>query len=449
MPAWIILLKKDLLVFWKDRPVVVVTYLMPILVIFLFGSIFGAGEGGTAGPSGIRLGIVNESPSPIVGQLIEELRKSETIHLVLDSSEKKEATPLTEAKVRRMITENQLQFALVFPEDAVAQQGFGVHVKYLHNPQNLIEQQMVEGVVQRTLFSETPRIYLEAIQESMGGLITEKEVKQFNQGIAETVSETFQMPGEDVEVFLDQNNPLKAMTPASGGESTTDMDTRFEELVSQLVDLETEQLVGQKVENPVGTRMIGGWAIMFLLFSLTGAASSLFDEKHAGIFYRLLSGPVGREDILFSKFMFMVLVGLTQLITCFLAGWFFFRIEVFSLFLGLAVYSFIVALSCTSFGMLLASLSKTSAQANAYATFVILPMSALGGAWWPISMMPDWIQVFSNITLVYWAIEGYEQILWAQAGLRGAALQMGILAAFTILALSFSLWRFRKGKLFQ
>ncbi len=448
MPAWIQLLKKDLWVFWKDRPVVVVTYLMPVLVIFLFGSIFGAGEGGTAGPSGIRLGVVDESGSPLTRELISRLAESETVQVITDLQNKQESKPLTEEKVRRMITENQLQFALVFPEDAVAERGIGIKVHYLHNPQNLIEEQMVEGVIQRTLFSETPRIYLQEIQNSMQGLFTEKEIEQFNAGIAETVAGTFAIPIGDTREFLTENNPMGGLVAGSGEVGADDMTEQFNALLSKVVDLRKEQLVGKEVRNPVGTRMIGGWAIMFLLFSLTGAASSLFDEKHSGIFYRLLSGPVSREDILFSKFLLMVLIGLSQLIICFLSGWFFFRIEIFSIFGALALYSFIVALSCTSFGMLLSSVSKTSAQANAYATLFILPMSALGGAWWPISLMPDWIQVFSVFTLVYWAIEGYEQILWAQRGLSGAALQTGLLVAFTGLALAFSTWRFRRGNLF-
>jgi ABC-2 type transport system permease protein len=349
-----------------------------------------------------------------------------------------------------MIIENQMQFAIVFPEDAVAERGFGVKVYYLHNPQNLIEQQMVEGVLQRTLFSQTPRIYLEELQSSMEGLFTESEIDQFNEGIANTVAETFGMAKEDALAFIGENNPMDGLVLDPSGEAVAEtMSEQFEELATRLVDIREEQLVGQEVTNPVGTRMIGGWAIMFLLFSLTGAASSLFDEKHAGIFYRLLSGPIRKEDILLSKFMLMVLIGLSQLIICFLAGWFFFRIEIFSLFLSLAIYSFIVALSCTSFGMLLGSISKTSSQANGYATLFILPMSALGGAWWPISLMPDWIQVFSVVTLVYWAIEGYEQILWAQRGLAGAALQMLILLGFTALALGFSTWRFRTGDLFR
>lgn len=448
MPAWIQLLKKDLWVFWKDRPVVVVTYLMPVLVIFLFGSIFGAGEGGTAGPSGIRLGIVDESGSPLVRELIDRLSESETVQVFTESQTKDGGIPLTEKKVRRMITENQLQFALVFPEDAVAERGIGIRVQYLHNPQNLIEEQMVEGVIQRTLFSETPKIYLEEIQSSMQGLFTRQEIEQFNSGIAETVSETFGIPVEDTREFLSENNPMDSLAANPGAGNAPGMTEQFNDLLAKVVDLRKEQLVGKEVNNPVGTRMIGGWAIMFLLFSLTGAASSLFDEKHSGIFFRLLSGPVSREDILFSKFMLMVLIGLSQLIICFLSGWFFFRIEIFSIFGSLALYSFIVALSCTSFGMLLSSVSKTSAQANAYATLFILPMSALGGAWWPISLMPDWIQVFSGFTLVYWAIEGYEQILWAQRGISGAILQVGILVSFTALALAFSAWRFRRGNLF-
>lgn len=442
------LLKKDLLIFLKDRPAVVLTYIMPVLVIFIFGSIFGAAGDGATTPSGIRLGVVDASGSPLVAELIKELEALENIKVLRHARLEESTRPLTEADVREAIGNNRLQFALVFPADAVPERGLGLKVNYLYNPKSPLEEQMMEGSIRRTLFLHTPRVYLEAIQESLGGLFTEAEVERFNRGIAQTVAETFEMDPEDAFAMIAEGNPMSALTGEAQGEDQ-DLTARIQEMAGGFLQINQEQLVGEAVRNPVGTRLIGGWAIMFLLFSLSGAASSLFDEKHAGIFYRLLSGPAQREHILFGKFGLMVLIGLSQLLLCFLAGWVFFRIEIFSFLVPLALYSLVVALCCTAFGMLLCAISKTSAQANGFATLLILPMSALGGAWWPVSLMPEWIQFFSGFTLVYWAIEGYEQILWAQSGLAGAAAQISILLGFTAAALAFSVWRFRSGDLFR
>ena len=59
---------------------------------------------------------------------------------------------------------------------------------------------------------------------------------------------------------------------------------------------------------------------MFLLFSVSGAATSLFDEKKAGLFQRLLAAPVKRSHILWSKYLFCTTLGLVQLTSLFFAG---------------------------------------------------------------------------------------------------------------------------------
>ena len=64
------------------------------------------------------------------------------------------------------------------------------------------------------------------------------------------------------------------------------------DLFSKIVKIETEQIVGKNVKSPAATRVVGGWAIMFLMFALNGAATSLFEERKAGIFHRLLAAPV-------------------------------------------------------------------------------------------------------------------------------------------------------------
>ena len=69
--------------------------------------------------------------------------------------------------------------------------------------------------------------------------------------------------------------------------------------------------------------------MQFLLFALTSSAAALFTEKQLGIFQRVLAAPVSRADILWSKFLYGVCVGLaTQLIVLFFAGHVLYGIEI-------------------------------------------------------------------------------------------------------------------------
>ena len=76
-------------------------------------------------------------------------------------------------------------------------------------------------------------------------------------------------------------------------------------------------------------------------------------------------------------------------------------------------------------------------------------MSAIGGAWFPVSFMPESIQHLSRLTVVYWSIHGFEQVLWAGASLRELAPTLGILAGMTTCLMGIAVWRFNRGRLFD
>jgi ABC-2 type transport system permease protein len=194
---------------------------------------------------------------------------------------------------------------------------------------------------------------------------------------------------------------------------------------------------------------VGGWAIQFLLFALTASATALFREKEHGIFDRVLSAPVTRGDILWSKFLYGILLGLTQLIVLFMAGQVLYGIDIGSQLPHLIIVCVFAAAACTSFGMLIASVSPTPESARGLSTFAILIMSAVGGAWFPVSFMPEFIQRLSKLTLVYWSMEGFSEVLWAHGTLAELAPALGYLSLITALVMAFSVWRFRKGQIFD
>jgi ABC-2 type transport system permease protein len=82
------------------------------------------------------------------------------------------------------------------------------------------------------------------------------------------------------------------------------------------------------------------------------------------------------------------------------------------------------------------------------ATLLILLMSAIGGAWFPVSFMPEFIQQLSKFTLVYWSMEGFTQVLWANASFVELLPILGVLTAITVGVMALAVWRFNRGKIF-
>ena len=106
------------------------------------------------------------------------------------------------------------------------------------------------------------------------------------------------------------------------------------------------------------------------------------------------------------------------------------------------------AAACTSFGMLIAAISPTPESARGLSTFVIMLMSAIGGAWFPVSFMPEFIQKLSRLTLVFWSMEGFSQVLWAHASIQELLPTLSYLAASTAVIMGISVWRFNRGRIF-
>jgi ABC-2 type transport system permease protein len=128
----------------------------------------------------------------------------------------------------------------------------------------------------------------------------------------------------------------------------------------------------------------------------------------------------------------------------FLAGVFLFKIDIFSNFFNLMLVIIAGATACTAFGMLLAAFCKTSAQAQGWATFLILTMSAIGGAWFPTFLMPAFIQTISKFTIVYWAVDGFLQVLWRGASFKEIIPNLAFLFGVSALINIISIIKFRR-----
>lgn len=435
------LIKKDYILFWNDKVGVALTFLVPAALILVFGSIFGGSDGGNA--SGIRLAFLNQSKSKIGKKIESTLDTTKTFELIKTfTNEEGKEVRFDTVSIKDYIIKGSASSALVVPEDAYTDTSFGLKLKFYYNPRNQLEMEIVQGLLQQTVMTQIPEIFNQSMMRRSEEYLGSEKGGMFNRKLASVISEYFGVDTSEIlrQGFYDSENDSTSEDTASNKSASN--------FFKNIVKLDKEQLVGKEINNPGATRSVGGWAMMFLLFSITASAVSLFEERNSGVTLRILSAPVSRTDILWSKYLFNISLGCIQLLVLFFTGYLFFRIDIFSNIGNLFLVIISSAAAATAFGMVLAAFSKTPAQANGMGTFLILMMSAIGGAWFPTFILPGFIQVLSKFTIVYWSIEGFLQVLWNGDGFIEILPTIGVLLGIGVIINAVSFWQFKRGNIF-
>lgn len=440
MSAFLALLSKDIRIFLNDRPAILLSFIVPMVLILIFGMIF---SGGTSA-SGIRLLIIDESQSTVSEALIEDLRSESTFnvatHRTLEDETRK---PIDREFARNLLLTDAstYRFALVFPKNLLTGDA-ALNLELIFNPESEVENQIVQGLLQKVLFTNAFPLLMNP--QVLG--TDPEQLDLFNNQLADIITENFGGDRDTIFSNIESGSFFQTDT-AQGGDSPEGSNNGNS--LSNLFSIEKEQILG-KGKNPTA-QSVGGWAVMFLLFSLTGAASSLFEERDSGLFQRILAAPATRSQILWSKFAFCSLLGMSQMAILLFYGDIVFNvIDSLGQILPLLIISLATAAAATSFGMVLAAFAKTPAQANGLATLLILCMSALGGAMFPAFLFPEFIRTYiSPLSPVFWSMDGILAVLWRDAAYTGILLPSGILFGIAALALPIALWRFNKGDLFR
>ncbi len=186
-----------------------------------------------------------------------------------------------------------------------------------------------------------------------------------------------------------------------------------------------------------------GMMAMFATFGMIGGAVALLQERQDGTLRRLMVMPIHKSSILLGKLFGILLTGMVQMAVLIIAGGLFFGVSWGNAPLALAMVVFAFALAITSMGMMMAALVKTVAQANALSTVLVMSISALGGAWWPLDIVPNWMQTVGQLSPISWAMSGFHDIITRGWGVTAVIPEVSILLLFTAVFLGIGMARFR------
>jgi len=187
---------------------------------------------------------------------------------------------------------------------------------------------------------------------------------------------------------------------------------------------------------------IPGIGSMFVMFAVLGGMALLIEDKRQGTMQRLASMPVTRSQLLGGKILGRFSLGMMQYLIIFAIG-----IVVGQSFgrdpLALVLIMLAFALCVTALSFALGSFVRDETQAAGLTNLLGISLAALGGAWWPLEIVPDLMRDVGHISPVAWAMDGYISLIFENGDLGTVYPSILILLAAAAVFFVFGIRRFR------
>ncbi|MFD9128957.1 ABC transporter permease [Kitasatospora sp. NPDC059571] len=183
-----------------------------------------------------------------------------------------------------------------------------------------------------------------------------------------------------------------------------------------------------------------GWAIAS--GAMYGASFTLISWRTKRVLRRLRLAPVSIGAVVGARVAVSVLVALGQTaIFLVVATMPFFGLKLTGQWWLVIPLVLCATIAFMSIGLVTGALAKTEEAANGINQMIILPMSFLGGAFFPLDGSPGWLQTVSKVLPLRYLVTSSQSVLSRGGGVMDALPAMGGLLAFSAV-LCVIAWRF-------
>ncbi len=193
-------------------------------------------------------------------------------------------------------------------------------------------------------------------------------------------------------------------------------------------------------------QVVPGQAVMSAFFLVSLVTLAFFAEHSWATWDRLRASPATSFEIVVGKAVPRIAIGIAELVVVLGAG-----VLIFGLSIrgdAIALLPLIVAFSVclVLLGVAVTAFTRTAQQASAFAFTGMVLFGAIGGAFVPFSVLPDWARAIAPVTPTYWAMRGMRSVVLDGQGLGGTIAPTAMLLAMGVLFAVLSVRKFRFGE---
>lgn len=181
-----------------------------------------------------------------------------------------------------------------------------------------------------------------------------------------------------------------------------------------LQEIGKQQVAGEVTDLQIypkpGLNNVTGFTIMFMMGLLTSAVAVIMEDRRKRTMARVYTAPVRVYEIALGNFLGSFVIGMIQIVMVLgVSRW----LLHYDAGIPFGIHFMILsAFMLVSMGIAstVAGLIRNYKNANMLNSLIIMPTCMIGGCFWPISFMPDYMQKLANVVPQKWAIQAVETI---------------------------------------
>jgi ABC-2 type transport system permease protein len=189
---------------------------------------------------------------------------------------------------------------------------------------------------------------------------------------------------------------------------------------------------------------VPAWTMFAMFFILYPLAGNFIKEREEGSMLRLRLISGSQWPVITGKFGFYFMICLVQFILMIAVGIYVMpllgltKLTLGSNPLGILITACSVAMAATGYGVLIAVYFRTAQQALSFGSVSVVILSAIGGVWVPIYVMPEILQTVSRFSPMSWGLESFNDLFLRQASIHAILPNVLRLVGFALVALAAS-----------
>jgi ABC-2 type transport system permease protein len=174
--------------------------------------------------------------------------------------------------------------------------------------------------------------------------------------------------------------------------------------------------------------LVGFSILVNPMFSLVNISS---EYKKSKLFKQLSLTPLSKMEWLTSKILWYITLSIASFLLMVAVGVFAFGAHI-TLTPWLIPFFILGPMLFASLGMLVGTLTKNPETAGVIGNVVTFPMMFLSGTFFPLSIMPEYLQSIAHVLPLFYVIEGLNNVM-VYGNISGAIIDIAVVGVITII----------------
>lgn len=414
-------IKKEILLLLRDWGGLGILFIMPAILLIVI-TLIQQSTFQDNHQTVMSLVLVNNDQGEIGETVEENISNTENLKLINQWKEQK----IDENLAQQLVSDGKYQIALIIPE------GLSDNLNEKINTN-------VEKILSEFSMEETDSSQTESIVSTSK---TSKIKLYFDPAVSETFKSAVK---NDIDKLISKIESKKIYSVFED-----QMGIETDENMMHDAVIQFEEIIAQKGKNAVMPNTVQhnvpAWILFGIFFIIVPLGINIVKEKNLGTNIRIRTSPVSYATIASGKIITYLIICLIQFTVMLLIAKFLFpKLGLIAFNPGMKIFPMIIivlfaSLAAIGLGILIGTIMKTQEQSAPFGAIFTIILSAMGGIWVPVYMMPEIMQKIAVFSPMNWGITAFYDIILRNGSLLDVSKELFFLFLFFVITFVISLW---------